>query len=177
MKTVREPETSRALELGPAPGSVVFCSDLADCPELRGPLMGGKSGLIVPDYERLARAYSDANWKWCVSTEKWSKRKAAEPDGMDIVRWMDAGESPTPDELRAEIAKRVGDLEEKPGCFIMSGGLTIFRTLSGGVGCALDWLLVEHYKRTAPTSQNTEVRHARASADAAPRVGPSHENP
>ena len=165
IETVRQPDARCAPELGLVAGSVVFCSDLADCPKLRGPLMGGKRGLIVPDYNRLARAYSDANWKWNISTEKWSKRKAIEPDGGDIVRWMDAGESPSAEDLRSEVAQMVERLDETPGCYVMFGGLIIFRTLSGGVGCALDWLLVEHYKRTAPESQNATVSNTGANTE------------
>lgn len=144
IETVRQPAARRAPELGLVADSV-FCSDLADCPPLKGPLFLGKSGLLVnPDFARLALAYADANWRWTASVEDHPTRG----NGIDIMEWLRSGKIPSEAELRQDVAERVEKLGRHAGDYIQFGGMTVFRTNSGGVGLALDWLLVEHYRRT-----------------------------
>jgi hypothetical protein len=125
-----------------------WCYDLADVPPLKGPIMPVKAGIIIPDWDRLAKAFHDAGWRWC--------REVGEPIPINesFAEWTRSGWPPSAERLAREAQQALDRLSDpngwenaKPGNYVQYGGMIIFKSLSGKPGMALEWLLVEHWGR------------------------------
>lgn len=103
--------------------------DLGDVPALSGPIMPEKAFIVIPDYDRLEKAYRDANWQWCL-----------ESGGM---------RPPSAAEIRRDVEESLKALGSKPGDYCQFGGLLIFRAKSGKPGMALEGSVGEHWKAGA----------------------------
>lgn len=112
-----------------------------------------KAGLIVPDWPRLAAAYSAAGWRWC--------RGMGEPvpEKESFEEWMHSGWPPTAQRIEAEVERMFGRRGwYSPNDYSQFGGLVACKSFGGKRCLLLDWVLVEHWRKAACLPQgNLEV--------------------